>query len=174
MDEELGRAAVRVLVAATGGTAGAGLQEAAEKLRARVHSQLMDVDSSEIYENWEDAPRSTRKQGDLAAAIGFLADDFPDFEAELRELIEEARALSMVHEGRLGGGDQTNSSVEAGDDSRVVSGMVYGDSYAGDDLAASYNTSNSRAVVIGGGIVLACLLGLALILVVQRFGASAG
>ncbi|MFG1715487.1 hypothetical protein [Micromonospora sp. NPDC049203] len=169
MDEEPGEAAVGVLVAALSGTASAGLQAAAEKLRARIHSQLVDVDSSEIYENWEVAPRSTRKQGDLAAAIGFLARDDPDFGANLKELIDEARALSIVQEGRLAEGDQADSSVEDGEDSSFVSGLVYGDTYVDDYASNSHSATNSKAVIIGGGIVVACLLGLAMFLGVRQF-----
>ncbi|MFE9959208.1 hypothetical protein [Micromonospora sp. NPDC005299] len=162
MDEELGKAAVGVLVAALGGTASAGLQAAAKKLRSRVHSQLIDVDSSEIYEQWEKSPRSVGAQGDLAAAINFLAADYPAFKSKLRELIEEAKALSIVQEGHVVMGDQTSSVVTASDGSKVISGNVGRDAHVGD------NVTKSNTFKIGGGILLAGLLVIAFMYVIGQ------
>ncbi|WP_204002196.1 hypothetical protein [Micromonospora lutea] len=152
MEEELGKAAVGVLVAAIGGAASAGLQAAAKKLRSRVHSQLIDSDSSEIYEEWERSPRSVRAQGDLAAAIGWLAKNDVFFKSKIRELIEEAEALSTVQEAGSIVGDQISSTVTASGEAKVMSGVIHGGAHMGD------NISKTNTTKIGGGILLAGLL----------------
>ncbi|WP_146074854.1 hypothetical protein [Micromonospora chalcea] len=162
MDEELGKAAVGILVAALGGTASAGLQAAAKKLHSRIHSQFLDVDSDEIFERWAGSPRNVDRQGDLAAAIGILARDYPDFGQKLRELIEEARALSIVHDGNSAAGDQVSSVVTASGGSGVMSGTFHGNAQIGD------NISKSNTFKIGGGILLVGLLALAFFYIVGQ------
>ena len=166
MDEELGKAAVGILVAALGGTASAGLQAAAKKLHSRIHSQLLDVDSDEIFERWAGDPRNVDRQGDLAAAIGFLARDYPDFERKLRESIEEARALSIVHEGNAVLGDQVSSVVTASGESRVLSGNFHGDAQIGD------NISKSNTFKFGGGVLLVGLLAIFLFYIAGQFSSG--
>ncbi|MBP1781702.1 MULTISPECIES: hypothetical protein [Micromonospora] len=166
MDEELGKAAVGILVAALGGTASAGLQAAAKKLHSRIHAQLLDVDSDEIFERWAGDPRNVDRQGDLAAAIGFLARDYPDFERKLRELIEEARALSIVHEGNAVLGDQVSSVVTASGKSSVMSGNFHGDAQIGDRVSKSNNFK------FGGGVLLVGLLAIFLFYIAGQFSSG--
>ncbi len=157
MDEELGKAAIGVLVAAIGGTASAGLQAAVKNLRSRVHSQLVDSESSEIYEQWERSPKSVRAQGELAAAINWLAKDDASFRSELRELVKEAKALSTAQEAGSILGDQISSTVTASDESKVMSGIFHGPTQMGD------NISKTNTVKFGGGILLAGVLVIAII-----------
>ncbi|MEV7348383.1 hypothetical protein AB0N48_05615 [Micromonospora chalcea] len=147
MEEELGKAAIAVLVAAIGGTVSAGLQAAVKNLRKRVHSQLVDSDSGEIYDEWERSPKSPRTQAELAAAIDWLAKDDAAFSSDLRELIKEA-----AQETGSTLGDQVRSTVNASGESKVMSGIFHGKTHMGDKV------NKTNTVKFGGGIFLAIVL----------------